>query len=164
MQVSQMYMPELLLSFSLIFFFLERRPMWIGLWGLALVLKNTSAFICVCQNLKLFSQSPEHYSFPILEKFWKIEMKIELWFNQGSCIPTWRVLAGRSLWMEWGQSRNQAGPLGLLRWTLEGLVTALVLEREHTAPWRSSGSSGLKEEVNASSFKPCYKLPQQSCL
>lgn len=31
-------------------FFLERGPMWTGWWGPALDLKNTSAYVCICQK------------------------------------------------------------------------------------------------------------------
>lgn len=59
---------------------------WLG--RPSLVLKITSAHICVCQELQVAQQSPEHYSLLILEKLGKIRMKIELCFNQSLCIPT----------------------------------------------------------------------------
>lgn len=143
-------------------FFLERERAHVNLLG-----RPCSCFekhICVYMYLpETSSRSAGLQStivFPFWKNLWKIGMKIKLCFNWAYVFWHEGCRLEGSLRMEWGQGRNQAGPWGWSRWFLEGLCGALVMEGL-PATWRSSCIHGLREEVKASSYKPCHKLPHQ---
>ena len=104
--------------------------------------------------------------FPFWKKLWKMGMKIKLCFNQGLFIPPGGVPTENLYGWNGAKAETkldhrdcQGEPWRDFSvpwcWGGGGVLSA---------PWGSFCNSGLREEVKASSHKPCHKLLPPSCL
>lgn len=126
--------------------------------------KHICTYPCLPKTSSCSASLLSSIVFPFWKKLWKIGMKIELCFNQDLCILTWGVSTGRIIMDGMGLRQKLSQAIRTIQVSPGGAVSALVLEQGLLAPWRSCCNSDLREEMKASSFKPCHKLPQQSCL
>lgn len=88
--------------------------------ALLLFSKHTCAYLCLPETSSCAASLLRTIVFPFWKRLRKIGMKIEFCFNQGLCIPTWGVWAGRIIMDGVGPRQKPGWATGIVKLSLRG--------------------------------------------